>query len=159
MRGEQARESIRGILENGGKLTRFYEFVINNPHLSFWNAVQVYAANPRVTVCKSFDDWHDQDNRRIKRGEHGIYTTMKIILYGNVTFLIYRKPTAAKNIAVLNIKCEKRRLPIVSTAKIYLQVSQTALKTLLRQPSADIVRNIIPTVITTRIMIMNILPV
>lgn len=72
MRGEQARESIRGILENGGKLTRFYEFAINNPHLSFWNAVQVYAANPRVTVCKSFDDWHDQDNRRIKRGEHGI---------------------------------------------------------------------------------------
>ena len=72
MRGEQARESIRGILENSIRLSGFYEFAINNPHLSFWNAVQIYSSKPTVTVCKTFDDWHDQDNRRIKQGEHGI---------------------------------------------------------------------------------------
>ena len=72
MRGEEARERIRRIFENGPRLAGFYSFAINNPHLSFWNAVQIYSANPNVTVCKSFDDWHEQDNRRIKRGEHGI---------------------------------------------------------------------------------------
>lgn len=72
MRGEQARENIRGILENSIRLSGFYEFAINNPHLSFWNAVQIYSSKPTVTVCKTFDDWHDQDNRRIKPGEHGI---------------------------------------------------------------------------------------
>lgn len=72
MRGEEARERIRRIFENGPRLAGFYFFAINNPHLSFWNAVQIYSANPNVTVCKSFDDWHEQDNRRIKRGEHGI---------------------------------------------------------------------------------------
>ena len=72
MRGEEARERIRRIFENGPRLAGFYSFAINNPHLSFWNAVQIYSANPNVTVCKSFDDWHEQDNRRIKRAEHGI---------------------------------------------------------------------------------------
>ena len=72
MNGEEARERIRRIFGSGTLLAGFYTFSINNPHLSFWNAVQIYTANPNVTVCKSFDDWHDQDNRRIKSGEHGI---------------------------------------------------------------------------------------
>ena len=72
MNGEEARERIRRIFGSGTLLAGFYTFSINNPHLSFWNAVQIYTANPNVTVCKSYDDWHDQDNRRIKSGEHGI---------------------------------------------------------------------------------------
>ena len=51
MRGEEARERIRRIFENGPRLAGFYFFAINNPHLSFWNAVQIYSANPNVTVC------------------------------------------------------------------------------------------------------------
>lgn len=72
MRAEQASERINGIFESGTRLAGFYAFLTNNPHISFWNGVQIYAARPSVTICKTFDDWHDQDNRRIKRGEHGI---------------------------------------------------------------------------------------
>lgn len=72
MRAEQASERINGIFASGARLAGFYTFLTNNPHISFWNGVQIYAERPSVTVCKSFDDWHDQDNRRIKRGEHGI---------------------------------------------------------------------------------------
>lgn len=69
---EQATKSIKQIFANGESLSSFYAFIVNNPHLSFWNSVQVYATSPGVSVCKSFDDWHNQDNRRIKKGEHGI---------------------------------------------------------------------------------------
>lgn len=72
MNGSQARESIKRIFASGETLSGFYAFIVNNPHLSFWNCVQIYTARPGLTVCKSFDDWHDQDNRRIKRGEHGV---------------------------------------------------------------------------------------
>lgn len=72
MRIEQASERINSIFSNGTHLAGFYAFLISNPHISFWNGVQIYAERPSVTICKSFDDWHDQDNRRIKRGEHGI---------------------------------------------------------------------------------------
>lgn len=72
MRAEQASERINSIFQSGARLAGFYAFLTNNPHISFWNGVQIYAARPSVTVCKTFDDWHDQDNRRIKRGEHGI---------------------------------------------------------------------------------------
>lgn len=72
MRAEQASERINSIFQSGAKLAGFYAFLTNNPHISFWNGVQIYAERPSVTVCKTFDDWHDQDNRRIKRGEHGI---------------------------------------------------------------------------------------
>ncbi len=72
MRAEQASERINSIFSNGARLAGFYAFLINNPHISFWNGVQIYAQRPSVTICKSFDDWHDQDNRRIKRGEHGV---------------------------------------------------------------------------------------
>lgn len=72
MRAEQASERINSIISSGERLAGFYAFLMNNPHISFWNGVQIYSARPGVTICKSFDDWHDQDNRRIKRGEHGI---------------------------------------------------------------------------------------
>ncbi len=72
MRAEQASERINSIFQSGARLAGFYAFLTNNPHISFWNGVQIYAARPSVMVCKTFDDWHDQDNRRIKRGEHGI---------------------------------------------------------------------------------------
>ncbi len=72
MRAEQASERINSIFQSGARLAGFYAFLTNNPHISFWNGVQIYAERPSVTVCKTFDDWHDQDNRRIKRGEHGI---------------------------------------------------------------------------------------
>ena len=69
---EQASERINNIFSNGTRLSGFYKFLINNPHISFWNGVQIYTERPNATICKSFDDWHDQDNRRIKRGERGI---------------------------------------------------------------------------------------
>lgn len=72
MNGKQASEVLRRIFERGESLAGFYAFLANNPHLSFWNSVQIYTARSGLTVCKSFDDWHDEDNRRIKRGEHGI---------------------------------------------------------------------------------------
>lgn len=72
MNGNQAGENIKKIFADGERLSGFYSFIVNNPHLSFWNSVQVYIARPGVSVCKSFDEWHDQDNRRIKKGEHGI---------------------------------------------------------------------------------------
>ena len=72
MRAEQASKSINSIFSSGERLSSFYTFLTLNPHISFWNAVQIFTARPSVTVCKSFDEWHDQDNRRIKRGEHGI---------------------------------------------------------------------------------------
>ena len=72
MRAEQASERINSIFLSGERLAGFYAFIMSNPHISFWNGVQIYSARPSVTVCKSFDDWHNQDNRRIKRGERGI---------------------------------------------------------------------------------------
>lgn len=72
MRIEEASERINSIFSSGTRLAGFYAFLINNPHLSFWNSVQIYSERPSVTICKTFDDWHEQDNRRIKRGEHGI---------------------------------------------------------------------------------------
>lgn len=70
---EQAyRKNIERIWGNGETLAGFYTFLVNNPHLTIFQSAQVYSANPNATVCKSYDDWHEQDDRRIKRGEHGI---------------------------------------------------------------------------------------
>ena len=72
MRGEEARERIRRIFENGPRLAGFYSFAINNPHLSFWNAVQIYSANPNVTVCKSFQGLCGEQRECINRS-YSIY--------------------------------------------------------------------------------------
>lgn len=72
MNEQTFKKNIEQIWGNGQILAGFYKFLVNNPHLSIWQSAQIYTANSNVTVCKSFDDWHNQNDRRIKRGEHGI---------------------------------------------------------------------------------------
>lgn len=70
---EQAyKNNIERIWGHGQTLAGFYAFLVNNPHLTIWQSAQVYSANPNAMVCKSYEDWHEQDDRRIRRGEHGI---------------------------------------------------------------------------------------
>ncbi len=68
---EEARKSIRGIFSSSERLGNFYSFLINNPQLPFWSAVQIQSIRPSATICKSYSDWQDV-NRVPKQGEHGI---------------------------------------------------------------------------------------
>lgn len=70
---EQAtvKNLIGNILDNAIYLADFYKFRINNPKFNFAQSMQIFSANPKVTVCKSFDEWNAID-RRIIRSSKGI---------------------------------------------------------------------------------------
>lgn len=67
-----ARENISEFMQSGIQLGRFYAFMANNPHLTFWQSAQIFSIRPDVRLCKSFDDWHTENNRRIRKGSKGI---------------------------------------------------------------------------------------
>ena len=71
MTDKEARGSVRGIFTNGARLASFYTFLIQNPNISFWSAMQILSIRPSMTICKTFDEWQDV-NRVPKRGERGV---------------------------------------------------------------------------------------
>ncbi len=72
MQSGLATAAVNEIWESGNNLANFYAFLIQNPQLSFWQKAQIFSVRPDVKICKSFDDWHDEDDRRIARGSKGI---------------------------------------------------------------------------------------
>ncbi len=71
MSEQETRKSIRGIFSSGARLANFYSFLMNNPQLSFWSAVQILSVRPNVTICKSYTEWQEV-NRVPRQGEHGV---------------------------------------------------------------------------------------
>ena len=67
MQSGLATAAVNEIWESGNNLANFYAFLIQNPQLSFWQKAQIISVRPDVKICKSFDDWHDEDDRRIAR--------------------------------------------------------------------------------------------
>lgn len=71
MTEKETRGNIRGIFSNGARLAAFYTFLIQNPNIPFWSAIQILSIRPSITICKTYDEWVEV-NRVPKRGEHGI---------------------------------------------------------------------------------------
>ena len=71
MTEKETRSNIKGIFSSGARLTAFYTFLIQNPNIPFWSAIQILSIRPSITICKTFDEWVEV-NRVPKRGEHGI---------------------------------------------------------------------------------------
>lgn len=71
MTEQETRVSVNGIFSSGARLANFYTFLIHNPNISFWSAMQILSIRPSMTICKTFDEWQDV-NRVPKRGERGV---------------------------------------------------------------------------------------
>ena len=68
-----ADKQLAGIFGDKESLKGFYGFLTNNrDRLSFTQCVQAYSINPEATVCKTYDEWHLETERRIRRGSKGI---------------------------------------------------------------------------------------
>ena len=55
-------------------LAKFYKFRVNNPDFNFAQSMQIFSANPQVTICKSFDEWNTLKRRIIRRSKALSYT-------------------------------------------------------------------------------------
>lgn len=62
---------IAKMLSDESGLKNFYRFISQNPHISLHDACQIILERPDVTVCYSFDEWHN-NGRRINKGSKGI---------------------------------------------------------------------------------------
>ena len=70
----EIKEVISNTLINTTLLSDFYKFRINNPQFSMSEALQIFIANPSVSVCKTFDEWN-LIKRRVSKGEKAISYT------------------------------------------------------------------------------------
>ena len=71
MTEQETRKGVKGMFASGTRLKGFYTFLIQNPNISFWSAMQLLSIKPTMTICKTFDEWQDA-NRVPKRGERGV---------------------------------------------------------------------------------------
>lgn len=68
---EQAivNDLVGNVLENAIYLANFFKFRVNNPEFDFAQAMQIFSSNPRVTICKSFDEWNALKRRIIRNSK------------------------------------------------------------------------------------------
>lgn len=68
---EQAivNDLVGNVLENAIYLANFFKFRVNNPEFDFAQAMQIFSNNPRVTICKSFDEWNALKRRIIRNSK------------------------------------------------------------------------------------------
>ena len=65
---EQAivNDLVGNVLENAIYLANFFKFRVNNPEFDFAQSMQIFSSNPRVTICKTFDEWNALQRRIIR---------------------------------------------------------------------------------------------
>ncbi len=68
---EQAivNDLVGNVLENTRYLAKFYTFRVNNPEFNFAQSMQIFSSNPRVTICKTFDEWNALKRRIIRHSK------------------------------------------------------------------------------------------
>ena len=65
--------AVTSIFGDSQSLNGFYGFLSNNgERLSFAQCAEIYSTNPEATLCMTYDEWHTETERRIKRGSKGI---------------------------------------------------------------------------------------
>lgn len=62
------------VFNNNTYLSNFFKFRINNPQFDFAQAMQIFANNPEVTICKTFDEWNAIKRRIIWQSKAISYT-------------------------------------------------------------------------------------